>query len=170
MVRRCGHPPPQLVRHERCVRQNGAGTLPLVLVDELELELAVDPSASRAHFFELQINTEAEVLKVADRFQKFPEHDEAVTAWFAALQWPVSDRFIVDFDIFAWRHEPVAPEQPRTLRVTRTVMEDVPAAALVAFLHSADVKGLLASNHRKHVVIQRLDNGNIGVTVRDVPS
>ncbi|WP_310570109.1 hypothetical protein [Gemmatimonas sp.] len=109
-------------------------------------------------------------LRMAEGFPEFSVHDEAISSWFSAREWPVTDRFVVDFDVFAWRHEPSAPEQPRTLRVTRTVLEDVTPDALVAFMQSVDVARLLASNHRKNVVIHRLENANVGVSVLDFPT
>ena len=110
------------------------------------------------------------MARMVETIEQFPVHDEVISAWFAELGWPVTARFIDHGrGVFAWRYAPNSGTDSRTLRVTETVLEDVPPIALVEFMRNANVNAVLSRENAKYVLVQRLDNGSTGVRVYDGP-
>jgi hypothetical protein len=101
-------------------------------------------------------------------FSQFPEHDEALSAWFAQQGWPVSSRYF-DFhrDVFTWRHE--QPSLRCTLRVTHTVLEDYAPDKLIALFDNSRLARLLETKSDKYVILRRRPSGGIGFDILDGP-
>ena len=105
-----------------------------------------------------------------DSFEQFPEHDRAVTAWFAQNAWPVSARFANDHhDVFVWRFESISLDSQRTLRVTQNVLEDVPPSVLVEFMDGVSLARTLSRYPTKYIVIKQTDARATIVEVLDSP-
>ena len=103
------------------------------------------------------------------QFALFPEHDDAIAAWFETHGRPVTVRHY-DFDrgVFAWRHEGSGVDS-RTLRVTLTSLEDVPAHILVGFLESAKVWETLEKAPEKYALVRRNTQGGVLLDILDGP-
>jgi hypothetical protein len=82
-----------------------------------------------------------------------PDHDAMVTNWLYAHGWPVTERHY-DFDrsILAWRAGGVRPII--TLRVTRTVIEDVSPFDLAVVLDKTDAAKWLSKAPAKYSLVQ----------------
>ncbi len=100
-------------------------------------------------------------------FQEFPQSDSAVRAWFNGLGWPVTmTHHDFDRDVFAWRHE--RPGTERTLRITQSVLEDVPPHLIAAMLDGLQAAERLNSHPQAYTIIMR-ENGEIILRQLDAP-
>lgn len=101
-------------------------------------------------------------------FNQFPEHDASVSRWLLANNWPVTARhFDPDREVFAWRHD--GGDQTRTVRVTKSVMEDYPANKVLALFDATRLSEVLVAHPKKYVVLRERPGGAIGFDVLDGP-
>jgi hypothetical protein len=101
-------------------------------------------------------------------FNQFPEHDALVSRWFLNNNWPVTLRhFDPDREVLAWRHD--GGDQIRTVRVTKSVIEDYPADKVLALFNATRLSEVLVAHPTKYVVLRELSGGSIGFEVLDSP-
>jgi hypothetical protein len=100
-------------------------------------------------------------------FQDYPAASTAIYKWFQDRGWPVTaTHHDFERDVFAWRHE--APGFDRTLRVTRRVLEDIPADLIGATLDGLRVADHLERRPEAYTVIVS-ENGSVVIRQLDAP-
>jgi hypothetical protein len=101
-------------------------------------------------------------------FNQFREHDALVSGWFLTNNWPVTMRhFDPDREVLAWRHDGI--DQIRTVRVTKSVLEDYPADKVLALFVATRLNEVLVAHPKKYVVLRERAGGAIGFDVLDGP-
>lgn len=101
-------------------------------------------------------------------FAQFPLHDALISKWFMSKGWPVTMRhFDVDRGVFAWRHEDGSI--CRTMRITRTTLEDYPPDMVLKMFAEARLDQVLTLHADKYVVLRRRSTGALGVDILEIP-
>ena len=99
--------------------------------------------------------------------EHFPDHDGAVTTWFQQHGWPVTaTNYDFDREIYAWRSE--SQTAPRTLSITRRILEDTPAPELGSVLDSLRVADALNAKPKAYTLVMQ-EQGHAIVRQLDKP-